>query len=56
MIQRHLLLRQAIAGFTVQGAAPAVFSRHGGLDTLNTLAAATQSTTAPTSGVTSKAA
>jgi hypothetical protein len=56
MIQRHLLLRQAIAGFTVQGAAPAVFARQGGLDTLSTLAAATQSTTTPTSGMTSKAA
>ncbi len=45
MIQRHLLLRQAIAGFTVQGAAPAVFARHGSLDGQNTLAAATNSVT-----------
>ena len=45
MIQRHLLLRQAIAGFTIQGSAPAVFARQGSLDTQATLAAATTSQT-----------
>lgn len=43
MIQRHLLLRQAIAGFTVRDASPAVFKRQGTLDTQTTLAAATKS-------------
>ena len=41
MIQRHLLLRQTIAGFTAQSAAPAVFARQGSLDTQATLASAT---------------
>lgn len=55
MIQRHLFLRQVIAGFTVHGSAPAIFSRQGGLDTQSTLAAATGATK-PTSSVTSAAA
>jgi hypothetical protein len=45
MIQRHLLLRQAIAGFTIQGSAPAIFARQGTLDTQATLAAATTAST-----------
>ena len=56
MIQRHLLLRQAIAGFTAESAAPAIFARQGRLDTQATLAAATRSATAQASNTITKAA
>lgn len=40
LVQRHLFMRQAIAGFTVQKAAPAIFARQGDATTQSTFATA----------------